>query len=310
MPEFVVENILISKIIVGERRREKIGSLASLKSSLDRLGQIHPITVRLNGKGFELVAGERRMRAATALGWKKIRARIGNFDDDTLREIELDENAARLDLAEYEASKEKLRQIQAAEREVAEEKLSQGETVSSKGGRGKTGGVREAARRTGLDKEEIRRTKRHVATAEEHPVFQGPDWKRSQVLQASEALEEIPKRDQTIAVEMVAEPGVDPKSAVKMLENIASKPAGERREIIGLYRSGDPEKRSLAKTRAAKLPPMPDPRYTATTEMLRSAKACVRMKPDDLTAAYENLVDELQAIVGELDELYEKAKGH
>ena len=56
-----------------------------------------PITVRLNGEGFESVAGKRRLRAAEALGWKKIRARIGKFSDDELREIELDENTVRLD---------------------------------------------------------------------------------------------------------------------------------------------------------------------------------------------------------------------
>lgn len=306
MTQYVVESVLISKIHVGERRREKVGSLAALKSSLERVGQIHPVTVRLNGSGFELVAGQRRLRAAEALGWTKVRARIGNFDDDTLREIELDENTVRLDLTEYEASKAKLRQIQAAEQEAEEERISAQDAQKSRG-RPK-GGDADASRRAGLSRDEVRRTKRHVSAAEEHPIFQGKQWKRSHVLAATEALESMPKRDQKVAVEMVAEPGVDPKTAVQMLETLAEKPAPERKEIVDLYRSDDPERRAVAKTRAAKLPPPLDPRYTMTHEILRLTKSCIRARSDDLRSAYQNVADETQAIIGELDEAYEKAK--
>jgi ParB-like chromosome segregation protein Spo0J len=44
--------------------------------------QIHRITVRPNGDGVELVAGESRLLAAESLGWRKIIARVGNFDDE------------------------------------------------------------------------------------------------------------------------------------------------------------------------------------------------------------------------------------
>ena len=36
--------------------------------------------------------------------------------------------------------------------------------------------------RPGLDEKEVRRNKRHVAAAEQFPVFEGKEWKRSQVL--------------------------------------------------------------------------------------------------------------------------------
>ena len=56
--------------------------------SLDR-AQLHPITVRAQKDGYELVAGGRRLAAAKALGWKKVWARVGVFSDDELRAIEL-----------------------------------------------------------------------------------------------------------------------------------------------------------------------------------------------------------------------------
>jgi ParB-like chromosome segregation protein Spo0J len=303
--QYVLELLPISKIHVGARRRGKLGSLVGLKTSLQRVGQIHPITVRLNGEVFELVAGERRLRAAEALGWKKIRTRVGIFSDDQLREIELDENTVRLDLTDLEASKARLRQIQAAERE-AEDEARQDAAPDS---RYQKRGSREASRRTGLSEREVRRTKKHVAAADEHPVFQRPAWKRSQVLAAQEALEVLPKRDHVVALEMVSEPYVDPKTAVTMLETLAEKPATERAVIVTLYRSGDPEQRSLAKTRAAKLPPLPDPRHSQTREMQRLVKNCIRLKADDLRGAYEFVADEIEKILGELDDAYEKRKG-
>lgn len=304
--QYVVENVPLPKVHTGKRRREKIGSLAGLKSSLERVGQIHPITVRPNGQGFELVAGERRLRAAEALGWSRIRARVGRFTDEQLRDIELDENVVRLDLSDFEASKARLRQIEAAEGEAEAERISAQDGQKRRGR--PNSGDSAVARRTGLSRQEVQRTKRHVETADAFPTFQGANWKRSQVIAASEAIEALSKSDQATAVEMIAEPGVDPKSAVRMLETLAEKPRGERAEILDLYRSGDSEKRSLAKTRAAQLPPMPDPRYTMTQEMLRLARSCIKSKQDGLRDAYRFVADEIEKIVGELDEAYEKAK--
>ena len=73
-------------------------------------------------------------------------------------------------------------------------------------GQGTKGGDSEAARKLGIPRTEIRRTRKHVETAAEHPVFQGKNWKRSQVLAAGEALQSIPKRERVAAVEMVSDP--------------------------------------------------------------------------------------------------------
>ena len=74
--------------------------LLELQESLNASGLLQPITVRRRpGKdGFELIAGERRLRAATKLGWKESPAIIKEIDDKTLLTFALIENLQRTDL--------------------------------------------------------------------------------------------------------------------------------------------------------------------------------------------------------------------
>jgi len=74
--------------------------LLELQESLKASGLLQPITVRRRpGKdGFELIAGERRLRAASKLGWKEIPAIIREIDDKTLLTLALIENLQRSDL--------------------------------------------------------------------------------------------------------------------------------------------------------------------------------------------------------------------
>jgi len=74
--------------------------LAELQESLKASGLLQPITVRRRpGKdGFELIAGERRLRAATKIGWKEIPAIIKEIDDKTILTLALVENLQRSDL--------------------------------------------------------------------------------------------------------------------------------------------------------------------------------------------------------------------
>ena len=72
--------------------------LAELEASLKASGLLQPITVRRRGDAFELIAGERRLRAATNLGWSEITAIVRDFDDRTLLVLALVENLQRADL--------------------------------------------------------------------------------------------------------------------------------------------------------------------------------------------------------------------
>lgn len=73
--------------------------LAELEASIRANGLLQPITVRPGQDGgWELVAGERRLRAATRLGWTEIPALIRNFDDRAMLTLALVENLQRADL--------------------------------------------------------------------------------------------------------------------------------------------------------------------------------------------------------------------
>lgn len=74
--------------------------LGELRESLKASGLLQPITVRPSpkGKGFELIAGERRLRAATDLGWKTIPAVVKDIGDQEVLTLALVENLQRSDL--------------------------------------------------------------------------------------------------------------------------------------------------------------------------------------------------------------------
>ena len=82
------------------RREFNSEELGELQESLSSSGLLQPITVRRRpGKdGFELIAGERRLRAAMKLGWKEIPAIIKDIDDRTVLTLALVENLQRTDL--------------------------------------------------------------------------------------------------------------------------------------------------------------------------------------------------------------------
>ena len=74
--------------------------LADLETSLKTNGLLQPITVRRapGGRGYELIAGERRLRAAQRLGWDEIPALLRDIDDRMLATLALVENLQRADL--------------------------------------------------------------------------------------------------------------------------------------------------------------------------------------------------------------------
>ena len=101
--EGVLKSIPISQIgrnPFQPRREFNSDEMAELQESLKASGLLQPITVRRRpGKdGFELIAGERRLRAATKLGWKEIPAIIKEIDDKTVLTLALVENLQRTDL--------------------------------------------------------------------------------------------------------------------------------------------------------------------------------------------------------------------
>lgn len=81
------------------RREFKEEELKELAESLKNNGLVQPPTVRKNAKGkYELIAGERRLRAAQLVGWTKIRVTLVEADDLTAAAMTTTENINREDL--------------------------------------------------------------------------------------------------------------------------------------------------------------------------------------------------------------------
>ena len=87
------------------RREFDPEALAELEASIRANGLLQPITVRRKGDSYELVAGERRLRAVTNLQWKEIPAVVRDFDDQTLLVLALVENLQRADLNAIEEAR-------------------------------------------------------------------------------------------------------------------------------------------------------------------------------------------------------------
>ncbi|MBI3806453.1 MAG: ParB/RepB/Spo0J family partition protein [Nitrospirae bacterium] len=81
-------------------------ALAELAESIKQNGLLQPILVRRKGDGiFELIAGERRLRAAKIAGLQTIPAIVRNSSDEQAMEFALVENLQRKDLNPMEAAR-------------------------------------------------------------------------------------------------------------------------------------------------------------------------------------------------------------
>ncbi len=79
-------------------------ALQELAQSIRENGIIQPLVVRRSGDGYQLVAGERRLRAARLAGLHEVPVVVQEFADDRLMEITLIENIQREDLNPIEVA--------------------------------------------------------------------------------------------------------------------------------------------------------------------------------------------------------------
>src|SRR5574344_2056161 len=79
--------------------------IKELASSIKEHGIIQPLVLRKLGNKYEIIAGERRYKAATLAGLTKVPAVISNIDDNKSAEIALVENIQRRDLTPIEEAR-------------------------------------------------------------------------------------------------------------------------------------------------------------------------------------------------------------
>lgn len=105
LSEETVEEIKISDLRPNPyqpRKQFNDESLAELKESIIQHGILQPIIVRKSLKGYDIVAGERRYRAAKLAGKETVPAIVRDLSESLMREIALLENLQREDLSPLE----------------------------------------------------------------------------------------------------------------------------------------------------------------------------------------------------------------
>ncbi len=103
-----VRQIPISRIEANPlqpRRNFRPETLQELADSIRSQGVLQPVLVRPSGEGFQLIAGERRFRAAALAGLATIPALVTSLPDDRVLEVALIENLQREDLNPMEQAK-------------------------------------------------------------------------------------------------------------------------------------------------------------------------------------------------------------
>ena len=91
-----IEDIDVSEISPSEYAvRSVVEGVDELARSIQRLGLLQPIIVRANKVSFEIIAGNRRLKACKMLGLKKVSCHIVELDDRSAFEVSLVENVQR-----------------------------------------------------------------------------------------------------------------------------------------------------------------------------------------------------------------------
>jgi ParB family chromosome partitioning protein len=86
------------------RRTFEENSIAELAASISQHGILQPIVVTADGDGYQIVAGERRYRAAKSIGLEKMPALVRTLTNQHRLEISLIENLQRRDLNAIETA--------------------------------------------------------------------------------------------------------------------------------------------------------------------------------------------------------------
>lgn len=105
------------------RKKFEEDALQELSDSIRQFGVIQPILLQKKGKRYEIIAGERRWRAARLAGLKKVPAIIRDYSEQEIVEISLIENIQRENLNPIEeavAYQRLMKEFQLKQDEIAE----------------------------------------------------------------------------------------------------------------------------------------------------------------------------------------------
>jgi ParB family chromosome partitioning protein len=98
LPQRNIDILLIDKNPFQPRLDFDPKEIQSLADSLQTHGLLQPLVVRRVNDRYQLIAGERRLRAALKAGWQEVPVHVLNVDDRQMTELALTENLQRRDL--------------------------------------------------------------------------------------------------------------------------------------------------------------------------------------------------------------------
>lgn len=125
-PKEEIIKIPISELRANPYQPRKVfddEALKELASSIKEHGVFQPIIIKKSIKGYEIIAGERRVKASTLAGLKEIPAIVRDFTDNEMMEIALLENLQRENLSaieEAEAYKNLLTNLSLTQEQLAD----------------------------------------------------------------------------------------------------------------------------------------------------------------------------------------------
>lgn len=120
-----VKQIAINKLVANPYQPRKVfdeDALLELKESIAEHGVLQPIIVRVKGKKYEIVAGERRFRASQLAGLTEVPAIIKDLSEQQMMELAILENLQREDLTpieEAEAYEQLIKSLKFTQDELA-----------------------------------------------------------------------------------------------------------------------------------------------------------------------------------------------
>ena len=107
-PTSGVQQISVDRLAVSEYQPRKTidaSTIADLAASISEKGVLQPLLVRSAGSGYEIIAGERRFRAAKQAGLSEVPAIVKELSDQETLEIAIIENLQREDLNAVEEAR-------------------------------------------------------------------------------------------------------------------------------------------------------------------------------------------------------------
>ena len=125
-PQNAVTEVSLTQIVPNRKQPRKNfdeAAIEELAASIREHGVITPLLVQKKGKYFELIAGERRWRAAKAAGLKKVPVLIREFTEQEAAEVALIENLQREDLnamEEAQAYRQLIEEYSLKQEEIAQ----------------------------------------------------------------------------------------------------------------------------------------------------------------------------------------------